>query len=147
MNIVVDTNIIFSAILNPNGKIGDLLLDPLDRFAFFAPDFLTTELARHHKKLISLSKLSESDILFLKKLVLSKVTLVVLDTVSEESWMKAFQLVKQIDEFDAPFVALSLNMNSYLWSGDKKLKNGLKDLGYDKVIETDSLLEIRNALD
>ena len=101
MNIVVDTNIIFSAILNPNGKIGDLLLDPLDRFAFFAPDFLTTELDRHHKKLISLSKLSESDILFLKKLVLSKVTWVDLDTISEESWMKAFQLVKQIDEFDA----------------------------------------------
>lgn len=61
--------------------------------------------------------------------------------------MKAFQLVKQIDEFDAPFVGLSLNMNSYLWSGDKRLKNGLKVLGYDKVIETDSLLEIRNALD
>lgn len=85
--------------------------------------------------------------MFLKKLVLSKVTLADLDTISEESWMKAIQLVKQIDEFDAPFVALSLNMNSYLWSGDKKLKNGLKDLGYDKVIETDSLLEIRNALD
>lgn len=51
MNIVVDTNIIFSAILNPNGKIGDLLLDPLDRFVFFAPDFLTTELDRHLKKI------------------------------------------------------------------------------------------------
>ena len=81
--------------------------------------------------------------LFLKKIVLSKVNWVDLDTISEKSWMKAFQLVKQIDEVDAPFVALSLNMNSYLWSGDKKLKNGLKDLGYDKVIETDSLLEIR----
>lgn len=108
---------------------------------------MTTELDRHHKKLVSLSKLAESDILFLEKMVLSKVNFVDLEVISEESWMKEFQLVKQIDEYDAPFVALSLNMNSYLWSGDKKLKNGLKDLGYDKVIENDSLLEIRNALD
>ncbi len=28
MNIVIDTNIVFSAILNSTGKIGDILLEP-----------------------------------------------------------------------------------------------------------------------
>lgn len=145
MNIVVDTNIIFSAILNPNGKIGDLLLDPLDRFSFFAPDFLVTELDRHHQKLVALSKLAESDILFLEKMVLSKVNFVDLEVLTEESWAKAIELVKQIDEFDAPFVALSLNLNTFLWSGDKKLRNGLKLIGYDRIVDSDWLLKVRDS--
>jgi hypothetical protein len=38
-------------------------------------------------------------------------------------------------------------MDSYLWTGDKKLINGLKDLGYNRVIDTDALMVLRNALD
>ena len=41
MKIVVDTNIIFSAILNTNGKIGDLLLNSDDVFQFYSPDYGT----------------------------------------------------------------------------------------------------------
>jgi predicted nucleic acid-binding protein len=147
VNIVVDTNIIFSAILNPSGKISDLLLDPADHFTFFAPDYMIGELDRHHGKLISISKLPEPDILFLKKMVVSKLTLVDLDTIDQDTWTKAISLVAHIDEFDAPFLALSLKMDSYLWTGDKKLINGLKDLGYNRVIDTDALMVLRNALD
>ncbi|WP_077349912.1 PIN domain-containing protein [Algoriphagus sp. A40] len=56
-------------------------------------------------------------------------------------------MVEQIDEFDAPFVALSLKMNTYLWTGDKKLKNGLLLLGFDQVIDTNLLLKFRDALE
>jgi predicted nucleic acid-binding protein len=147
VNIVVDTNIIFSAILNPNGKISDLLLDPVDHFTYFAPDFLLTELDRHHQKLISISKFSEEDISFLKKLVISKLVLVDLETIDQDTWRKAIELVEKIDEFDAPFIALSLKMNTYLWTGDKKLKNGLLLLGFDQVIDTELLLNFRDALE
>jgi predicted nucleic acid-binding protein len=40
MKIVVDANIIFSGILNSNGKIGDLLINSDKMFSFIAPDFL-----------------------------------------------------------------------------------------------------------
>lgn len=35
MKIVIDSNIVFSAILNKNGKIGDLLLNSDDVFQFY----------------------------------------------------------------------------------------------------------------
>lgn len=144
MNIVIDTNIIFSAILNPNGKISDLLLDPADHFTFFAPDFLLTELNRHHQKLISISKFSEEDISFLKKLVISKLVLVDLETIDQDTWRKAIELVIQVDEFDAPFVALALEMDCFLWTGDKKLKKGMEKLGITWVVDTNQLLEMKS---
>lgn len=144
MNIVVDTNIIFNAILNPNGKISDLLLDPADHFTFFAPDFLLTELNRHHQKLISISKFSEEDISFLKKLVISKLVLVDLETIDQDTWRKAIELVIQVDEFDAPFVALALEMDCFLWTGDKKLKKGMEKLGITWVVDTNQLLEMKS---
>ena len=145
MNIVVDTNIIFSAILDPNGKISDLLLDPVDHFTFFAPDFLLTELDRHHQKLISISKFSAEDITFLKKLVISKLVLLDLETIDQDTWRKAIELVERIDEFDAPFVALSLKMNTYLWTGDKKLLRGLEIEGVNWIKSTDMMLQIRDG--
>ncbi len=80
-------------------------------------------------------------------MVFSKLTLVDLDTIDQNTWTKAISLVAHIDEFDAPFVALSLMMDTYLWTGDKKLITGLKELGYNQVIDTDALMVLRNALD
>lgn len=62
MIIVVDTNIIFSAILSPGGTISDVLLNSSNIFDFYAPDLLAEELARHHKKLFKLSGFSEQEL-------------------------------------------------------------------------------------
>jgi predicted nucleic acid-binding protein len=40
VKIIVDANIIFSGILNSNGKIGDLLINSKDVLQFIAPEFL-----------------------------------------------------------------------------------------------------------
>jgi predicted nucleic acid-binding protein len=40
VKIIVDANIVFSGILNSNGKIGDLLINSKGRFNFIAPEFL-----------------------------------------------------------------------------------------------------------
>lgn len=55
---------------------------------------------------------------------------------------KAIQLVSQIDEDDALFVALSNHLHSYLWTGAKVLMNGLKKKGFNKILSTDDLYEI-----
>jgi predicted nucleic acid-binding protein len=43
MNIIIDANIVFSAILNVDGQIGDLLITS-NMFTFIAPDFLRHEI-------------------------------------------------------------------------------------------------------
>jgi len=48
MRIIVDANIIFSAILNTNGKIGDILLNSHKIFEFIAPRFLKEEIRKYH---------------------------------------------------------------------------------------------------
>jgi predicted nucleic acid-binding protein len=55
MKIIVDANIIFSGILNANGKIGDLLINSDGFFSFIAPDFLRTEIYGHYDKLVKIS--------------------------------------------------------------------------------------------
>lgn len=53
-------------------------------------------------------------------------------------------LVKDIDKKDMLFVALSIQMDLKLWTGDKKLIQGLRAKGYKNVIETKELLDISN---
>ena len=144
MNIVVDTNVIFSALLNPSGKISDVFFNPVLDFTFFAPSIVLEELKKHHNKLITFSSLSAEELDFLKSSILSKVNLIDLEGIGQKSWEKALMLVREIDEFDAPFVALSLEMDSHLWTGDKKLKKGLENLGITWVLDTNQLLGMKS---
>ena len=57
MKIVVDTNIVFSAILNSKGKIGDLLLNSGKYIDFYSVDYLRYEIGNHYDKLSKLSKI------------------------------------------------------------------------------------------
>ena len=104
MNIVVDTNIIFSGILSPNGTISDLLLNSSTTFTFNAPSAILKELERHHKKLLKLSGLLEDELEFLKRTILKKIDLIDLEAIRQTTWEKAIELTKNIDEFDTPFV-------------------------------------------
>ena len=53
---MVDTNIVFSAILNSNGKIGDLLLNSSKYIDFYSSDYLRYEISNHYDKLSQISK-------------------------------------------------------------------------------------------
>ncbi len=58
MRFIVDANIVFSGILNTNGKIGDLLINSKLYFDFIAPDFLRSEIRNHYPRLIKISGLT-----------------------------------------------------------------------------------------
>ncbi|WP_322744651.1 PIN domain-containing protein [Cuspidothrix issatschenkoi] len=47
---------------------------------------------------------------------------------------------KDIDESDTPHVALTLQLEGLLWTGDKKLKEGLIIKGFDKFFEPNNFL-------
>lgn len=58
-SMVVDTNLIFSALLSKNSKIRDALCHPATNF--YAPNFLIVEIFKHKDRLLQSSKLSESE--------------------------------------------------------------------------------------
>ena len=144
MKIVIDTNIIFSGLLSPNGTISDLLLNSSETFDFYSPSYLLDELENHKKKLLKISGLSERELNILQRNLFKKIDLIDLESIRESTWEKAMELTENVDEFDAPFIALALELKSPLWTGDKKLINGLSKKGVDWILTTDIIIEIRN---
>lgn len=144
MKVVVDTNIVFSALLTPNGAISDILLNSTGIFDFYTPTFLLEELGHHHQKLLKLSAFSEQELSFMKRMVLKKIEFIELELVSDPFWKTAIKMTSPIDEFDTPFVALSLALGASLWTSDKKLVKGLRLQDADWVVNTANLKVIRD---
>lgn len=139
MKLIVDTNIAFSALLNTTSTIGEILLNLQDDLEFYAPELLREELERYEYKLLKASKLNKEQLKEATLRLLPRLTLVSEDLICENSWKKAFDLTKDIDEDDTPFVALSIELNAKLWTGDKKLATGLSIKGSEIIITTSQL--------
>ena len=128
MKIIVDTNILFSAMLS-NGSPLRQTLNNQD-LEFLAPNFIFLELFKHKEKLLKLSKQSEAEIYLFLNYLLEQVHFISSDLISTQAYSSAYELCKDVDEADTPFVALSLELDTALWTGDKRLKNGLQAKGF-----------------
>lgn len=143
MRVIVDANIVFSAILNTNSKIADLLLNSKGSFTFFAPDFLQTELRKYYSKISKISKLSVGEIERIENKVTKAIVFMSVIHIPESKWIIAENMVLDIDGKDTPYVAFSLFYKCKIWSGDKVLRTGLGKKGYKNIISTEELFEIR----
>jgi len=139
VKLIVDTNIVFSAMISDKGKIGELLLNKPGDIRFLSPDFLLEELVIHTKKLLSITGYTHAEYQQIKSLVIKHIEFVDSAAISKENWMKSHQILKDIDEKDVSFVALNLETDGFLWTGDKKLIKGLQRKNYNKIISTDML--------
>ena len=146
MKIVVDTNIIFSAILNTNGKIGDLLLNSDDVFQFYSPDYTQDELKEHHRKLETLSKLNFDEIEKVKALLFKHIRFINSAIIPLDILIYAENIMASIDPDDTEFFALSEYLDCFIWTGDKKQHNKLLAKNIRKTILTPDLWELRQAL-
>ena len=72
MKIVVDTNIIFSTLLNSNTIFGDILFNPDMKFEFYSCNYMRYEIQRHWERLKKISKLSDEQLEISHIQVLSK---------------------------------------------------------------------------
>lgn len=143
MIIVVDTNIIFSGLLNSDGFIGDILLNSGDSFEFYTPTIAMDELLRHKAKLLKLSGYTQNQFEFLLRVFFKEIQLIDLESINSDSLEKAEMLTHDVDIFDKPFVALSLELNAPLWTGDKKLVNGLNSKNFQLLISSKELNKLR----
>ncbi len=126
---IIDTNLIFSALIPKASKIRELLFE--ETIAFFAPNFLITEIYKHKEKLIKNSKLSESEFYLYFTQIIEKIQFVPIEIISLESRQIAYDFCKDIDIKDTPFIALAIELNLPVWTGDKRLKDGLKLKGFN----------------
>lgn len=97
MKIVVDTNIIFSAILNSNSLIGDLVFNSHNQFEFYSCGYMRYEIQNHWKKLKKISKLPEEQLQVAYALVLSRLKFINEEIIPLEIWKKSEQITKDID--------------------------------------------------
>ncbi|MGN6195823.1 MAG: PIN domain-containing protein [Ginsengibacter sp.] len=139
MKIIVDTNIVFSAILNSNSRLGKILLHSKEHFQFFSCNYLRVEIHRHHNKLLKLTKLTEDHLSELESLVTQKITFIDERVITKELLIKTEIQLKTIDPNDTVFVALTKQLDGKLWTGDMQLYNGLKAKRFKDIILTSEL--------
>jgi len=139
MKIIVDTSIFMSALISPKGIYAELLMNPIFRFEKYSSYYLVVEIFKHKEKILKYSKLTESELIEQVYNLLKNVTLINENQIPKEIWLKSFELTKDVDENDTAFVALTEFTEGKLWSLDKKLTNGLKNKGYQKIIGTGEL--------
>jgi predicted nucleic acid-binding protein len=140
--IVIDTNIVFSAILNTQSRIGQVILNGSKYFDFYSVGLLKEEIFRHKAKILKISKFSDSQYTKIYELVTSKIRFVDDAIIPDEILQKAILLVSDIDKDDALFVALNDYLNSYLWTGDRPLFEGLEMKEYWKIISTEKIINL-----
>ncbi len=144
MKIVVDTNIIFSTLLNSNSNIGDLLFNSEKQFEFYSCNYMRFEIQKHWERLKMISKLSDEELQISYTLVLSKLKFINEEIIPMKVWLASEEITKVIDIDDIDFVALTKFLKATLWTGDKVLYNGLKRLHFKKIVNTTELLALRN---
>lgn len=142
MKIVVDSNIVFSGILNMDGKIGELLIKSKDFFDFFSVDQLKLELHKHKEKIIKITGYSVLEYQEARELAIAKIKFIRDELIPKSSLIEAEKLLQGIDIDDTVFVALASHLQANLWTGDLELINGLLKKGYKNTITTKELYQI-----
>lgn len=131
MELVVDTNVLISAIVKPsNSRI--LLCHP--RIVLFAPEYLLREIERNKELILEKSRISESRFKELLASLLSNISIVKADEF--KGFLKQALKIAQHPE-DSPFLALALAYSIPVWSNDK----GLKQQSLIKVFSTKELID------
>ena len=140
MKIIVDTNIIFSGLLNTNSTIAEILINSKKSFEFYSCTYMRYEIQKHWEKLKRISKLSDQQLTDAQFYLFSRLKFVNEDLIPEDIWKKALLITQDVDIDDTDFVALTLYLKGNLWTGDKELYNGLKSKGFKRILNTHDLL-------
>lgn len=133
--VVVDTNIVFSALLKEASPFAETVLAGKRRFV--VNELVLTELFRHKEKIVRLSQLGEEEVVRLYYELVRELELYKEDLLSSASRREAYELCADVDETDAPHVAITLEIDGLLWTGDERLKKGLQSKGFNRFFQPD----------
>ena len=89
--IVVDTNVIFSCLLNSQGTIGDLIFNSEPVFDFHSNQYMRFEIRKHWQKLLKISRLADVELQTAYETMLTKLTFVNEELIPQETGKKQKQ--------------------------------------------------------
>lgn len=141
ITIIVDANILFSALITPNGKIAKILSHPALQIRRISCHFLLTELSKHQIKIVRTSKRETDAVVEDINYFINHITLYNEQFLQQDYWKEAEKLTSGVDHFDIPYVALAMQTGGILWTGDKKLHAHLRAMGFDQVMNTTELYD------
>lgn len=123
MNVVIDSNVLFSALIK-DSKTRRIILEYEEYFLF--PSYIYYEVEKHKDEILEKSGMKRADFDKLFGLLMKKVLVVPNDT-TKPFREEAYEIARNIDIDDTPFIACALAYSdSILWSDDKKLQNQSK---------------------
>jgi predicted nucleic acid-binding protein len=99
---VVDTNIVFSAILNSSSNIGKVLIHLGRYFEFYSCHFLLEEIQLHKKKLKQISGLSDALLSEAIRLTTTNIRFINEELLPEKDWAFAANVLSGSDHKDIP---------------------------------------------
>jgi predicted nucleic acid-binding protein len=142
MNIVIDTNILISSLYKPSGIIYELLAKLSETHQLFISDVSLTEIIKHQQRIIKSAKTNIIAFENLKAKLLHKTELIPLSIIPLSAGEQAYLLVNDIDENDIAFVATTIFVDGFLWTGDKPLYDGLRAKGFENVLNSNEIKKL-----
>jgi len=118
MKLVLDSNIIFSALIRKSTTRNIILSDVFD---LNAPEYIFAEITKHKELLLRKSKMNEGDFIALLLLLQKHVHFVSKDNYYEKMPV-AEDILREIDITDSPFLALAMVLDCSIWSNDGHFK-------------------------
>lgn len=115
MKLVVDTNIIFSALIKDS--LTRKILTHLDA-ELYSIEFSEQEIKKYKAEIFQKAGMSEIELDFLLEKLKERLCNID-NTVVALEMQKALEIMKEIDPKDSPFLAAALATNSDIWSDDK----------------------------
>ena len=115
MNLVIDTNIIISALIK-DSLTRALILNT--KYNLIFPSFIFEEIKNHKKEIVKKSKLSDEEFEILFSTLINYVKIIPIDKIVPFK-KTAYEIIGKIDEDDVIFIATALAYNAQIWSDDK----------------------------
>jgi len=132
LKLVIDANILFASLIK-DSLTAELLLS--DKLSLFAPEFLFDEFKKYEAYILEKTNRSKEEFeQFLDILIEVK------EIVPQNMITPFIEKVEQFspDPKDTVYLTSALVIDSKIWSNDKKLKEGQKEI---EVITTEELIE------
>ena len=142
MVVIVDANILLSAISNFKKTLFNLITEVSPSIDFVVPEFVFNEIKNNEQKVSISTKSSVEKMRQNLSLLLQHILIIKDDDVVESYFKKAYEITYSIDSNDTIYVAFAISLDALLWTGDLKLYRGLRRKGFTNIVTTAQLKEI-----
>jgi len=134
---VIDSNILFGAIISSR----EIYFEIIKKFDLYTPDFALKEIEKYEELILKKTKLDKKELNTFLVRLFRGITILPSIIIDKDSKQKAFELCKDIDEKDTPFIALAIELDIPFVTNDKKLHRELRKKGFSNIFLFEDFLE------